>query len=564
MLISLHVKNLALIDETEVYFKEGLNILTGETGAGKSIIMGSVNLALGGKADKGMIRTGAEFALVQLIFGITSKEQEQVLEEMDIPVEEDKTLIILRKILPERSICKVNGITISQRQLKELASLFINIHGQHETQTLLNVKQYSQILDEYAGEKHEKIKRELKEVFEQYKEVTEQLEEAVLDEKEKNREISLAEYEINEIENGRLITGEDEELEERYRRMINAKRITEYISYVYDATGYESNHSAGNSIGRAVKDLKQALNYDESLQGLTDQMVEIEDLLNDFNRAMADYQKDLEFEPAEFDEVEKRLNLYNYLKEKYGNSVTEILLYKQQKEELLEKLNDFDNYIKTLEAKKEGLYGEVISLCEKLSNSRKKNAKALQKELKQALQDLNFLTVELDLKVEREAHRITADGYDSVDFMISLNTGEPVRSISKVASGGELSRIMLALKAVMADKEKINTLIFDEIDAGISGKTAWKVSEKMAVLGKEHQLICITHLPQIAAMADSHFMIEKKTKDGRSVTEIKELKEEKELEEIARLLSGTEVTDAVLTNARELKELATKAKDNVK
>ena len=560
MLISLHVKNLALIDETEVYFKQGLNILTGETGAGKSIIMGAVNLALGGKADKSMIRQGADFALIQLIFKITTKEQEQMLEEIDIPREEDKTVIILRKLLPERSICKVNGVTISQRQLKELASLFINIHGQHETQTLLNVKQYSQILDEYAGEKNEKIKKELQETYDEYKEILNKLEESRIDEKEKHREISLAEYEINEIENARLQTGEDEVLEEKFRKMVNGKRIAEYLSYVYEATGYTGNHSAGNSIGRAVKDLKQAMNYDGSLETAVSQLTEIEDLLNDFNRSLSDYRKDLEFEPAQFEEVEKRLNLYNFLKEKYGNSTAEILEYKKQKEELLEKLLDFDSYIGGLEKQKDMLYEKVLNLCQKLSESRKKHGKNLQKQLKQALQDLNFLSVELDVKVESQTDKITRDGYDTVDFMISLNPGEQIRSISKVASGGELSRIMLALKAVMADKEKINTLIFDEIDSGISGKTAWKVSEKMAVLGKEHQLICITHLPQIAAMADCHFMIEKNTRNGRSVTEIRELKEDEGLEEIGRLLGAATITDTVLSNARELKELANKTK----
>lgn len=561
MLISLHVKNLALIDETEVYFKEGLNILTGETGAGKSIIMGSVNLALGGKADKSLIRTGADFALVQLVFQLTSKEQEKVLEELDIPIEEDKTVIVLRKLLPERSLCKVNGITISQKQLKELASILINIHGQHETQTLLNIKQYSQILDEYAGEKQEKIKKQLKETYEEYKNILEELETAQIDEKEKAREISLAEYEIKEIEDSGLRVGEDTKLEEKYSRMVNAKRITEYVSLAYEYTAYSKNHAAGDSVGRAVKELKQALNYDQNLEGMVSQLIEIEELLNDFNRSLVEYQKDLEFEPAEFGEVEKRLNLYNHLKEKYGNSVEEILDYKLQKEELLERLYDFDTYIRELEGKRDQVYNQVVSLCEKLSQSRKKSGKILQKELKQALKDLNFLSVELEIKVDAYPSKITSEGYDTVDFMISLNPGEPIKSISKVASGGELSRIMLALKAVMADKEKIDTMIFDEIDAGISGKTAWKVSEKMAVLGREHQLICITHLPQIAAMADCHFMIEKNTIKGRSVTEITELKEEKSLQEIARLLSGTEVTKTVLDNAKELKELAKKAKN---
>ncbi len=561
MLISLHVKNLALIDETEVLFQRGLNILTGETGAGKSIIMGSVNLALGGKADKRLIRTGADFALVQLVFQVTTKEQEELLSQMDIPLEEDKTVIILRKLLPERSLCKINGVTISQRQLKELASLFINIHGQHETQNLLNIKQYSQILDEYGGEKHEKLKQDVRLSFKHYQNLLNELEEAKAGEKEKVREISLAEYEIKEIEEANLQRGEDEQLEEDFRRMVNAKRIAEHIGSVYEGTGYSGKNSAGDSIGRAVKELKQALYYDNSLEDLSQQLSEIEALLNDFNRSLSEYQKELEFEPAQFEQVEKRLNTYHHLKEKYGNSVEEILEYKSEKEALLERLYDFDAYLQHLTEQKEQAYDDLLTQCKKLSDSRKKYGKTLEKQLKKALVDLNFLSVELQITIEEDRKKITAEGYDSVDFMISLNPGEPVKSMSKVASGGELSRIMLALKAVMADREKIPTLIFDEIDSGISGKTAWKVSEKMAVLGKEHQLICITHLPQIAAMADTHFMIEKSTKKGRSVTEIFKLKEENSLEEIARLLSGTSVTEAVLSNARELKELANKAKN---
>ena len=563
MLISLHVKNLALIDETEVFFKKGLNILTGETGAGKSIIMGSVQLALGGKADKGLIRTGAEYALTELVFQVDSKEQEEILREMDIPVEEDGLVIVMRKLMPERSLCKANGVTLNQRQLRELASLFISIHGQHETRDLLNVKKYSQILDEYCGEENDKIKSKLKAKYAEYKSICKELEESVTDEKERIREVSLLEFEIEEIETAALKPGEDEILEDQYRRMVNSKRIAENISVAYDCTGYSGRNAAGDSIGRAVRELKQAAAFDEKVEELAKQLSEIDNLLNDFNRSIVEYQESLEFEPSEFEQIEKRLNQYNHLKDKYGNTVEEIWRYKEEKEALLKKLTDYENYVAGLEMQKQEVYRELLKICEELSVCRKENALVLQEKLKTALQDLNFLAVELKIQILSGEDFITPDGYDDVDFMISLNTGEPMKSISKVASGGELSRIMLALKSIMADKEKINTLIFDEIDAGISGNTAWKVSEKMAVLGKEHQLVCITHLPQIAAMADSHFMIKKSAKEGRSVTDIYELHQEDTLSEIARLLSGTEVTEAVLTNAKELKDLAAKTKSKL-
>lgn len=562
MLVSLHVKNLALIDELEVYFGRGVNILTGETGAGKSIIMGSINLALGGKADKGLIRTGADFALAELVFQTENEEQVQMLKELDIPPEEDGTVIVLRRLMPERSLCKVNGVTVSQKQLKELASLFINIHGQHENQTLLNNKKYSYILDEYGAEQVETLKKRLGKIYSSYLDIHQKLQNSQLDEKEKAREIALSSFEIEEIKEAALQSGEDAELEEQYRKMVNSKRIAGGAKAAYDCTGYGMVGSAGESISRAVRELKAVTAYDEALEELAGQLTEIEDLLNDFNRSLVDYQQGLEFEPGEFDRVEKRLNLYNRLKDKYGNTVEEILAYCRKKEEELEKLEDYDLYLEELKKKEEEYYGQLLELCDTLSGLRKKYAGQLAKKLKKSLQELNFLSVELDIRVEPNPERITFDGYDQVDFFISLNPGEPMKSISKVASGGELSRIMLALKAVMADKEQIGTLIFDEIDAGISGKTAWKVSEKMALLGKAHQLLCITHLPQIAAMADRHFVIEKKAEEGRSVTRISEIHEEEILHELARLLSGSSVTEAVLANARELKALAAETKSS--
>ena len=560
MLVSLYVKNLALIDETEVFFGKGLNILTGETGAGKSILMGSVNLALGGKADKSLIRTGADFSLVELVFQMQTEEQREALLEMDIPLEDDGTVVIMRKLMPERSLCKVNGMTVNQRQLKELASLFISIHGQHDNHTLLNIKKYSQILDEYAGEEVETLKEKLAESYSSYIKVKRKIETSISDEKERAREIALTSFEIEEIEEANLQLGEDEELEEQYRKMVNSKRIAEHIAVAYSCTGYSGNNAAGDSIGRAVREIRAVVAYDETLEELEQQLSEIDNLLNDFNRSLVEYQDSLEFEPGELDQVEQRLNQYNRLKDKYGNTVEEILAYKQNKETELEKLADYENYIQGLLQEKEVYEKQLLSLCQTLSAFRKKYAEQLQVELKQALLDLNFLSVELEIKVNPKPELLSQDGYDEVDFYISLNPGEPMRSISKVASGGELSRIMLALKAVMADKEKIMTLIFDEIDAGISGKTAWKVSEKMAVLGKEHQLVCITHLPQIAAMADAHFLIEKNADTGRSVTNIREIKDDTILYELARLLGSAVVTDAVLANAKELKDLAAKTK----
>ena len=363
MLRSLHIENIAVIRKADLEPDKGFSVLTGETGAGKSIIMGSVNLALGAKADKTLIRNGAEYALVELVFQTDSKEQEQILTELDIPLEDDGMVIIMRKLMPERSLCKVNGVTVSQRQLKELASLFINIHGQHDNKDLLNVKRYSQILDEYSGEKLGNIKEKLKTVYAEYKKVCKELDESVVDEKERTREISLITYEIEEIENAALKTGEDEDLEEQYRRMVNSKKIAENVSIAYDCTGYTGRNAAGDSIGRAVRELKQAASYDEKVQELAEQLEEIDNLLNDFNRSLVDYQDSLEFEPGEFDLVERRLNLYNHLKDKYGNTVEEIFEYKEEKEARLQQLADYENYISNLENEKQKKYEQVIGFC---------------------------------------------------------------------------------------------------------------------------------------------------------------------------------------------------------
>ena len=559
MLESLHVKNLALIDETEVFFGRGLNILTGETGAGKSIIMGSVNIALGGKADKNLIRTGADFALIELVFRVETKAQRAALEELQIPPEEGDMVVVSRRLMPERSQCRINGETVNAKQLRELASLFIDIHGQHETQSLLSVRQHSLILDDYGGAPVAKIKEELSKAYTAWTQAKKEWENSGIDDKEKAREMDLLRYEIEEISGAGLRIGEDELLEEQYRKMINSQRIAQAVAAAYGQTGDGGREDAAGMLGRAVRELKNAALLDSALEELLQQLTEVENLLNDFNRSLSEYKETLEFAPEEMAATEERLNLYHRLKDKYGNTVEEILAGRERKLQRLQQLEEYDTYLEKLKASKEKKEAEAAGLCEKLSTLRRKYAKELEKKLKQALTELHFLTVELEIKVIPKGS-IGPQGWDEVDFCISVNPGEPVKSISKVASGGELSRIMLALKAVLADKEEIMTLIFDEIDAGISGQTAWKVAEKLGMLGNSHQLICITHLPQIAAMADHHFVIQKKSREGRSVTEIQQIGEEEIHRELARLLGGLDVTEAVLANARELKDLATKTK----
>ena len=561
MLTHLHVKNLALIREAEIDFTEGLNILTGETGAGKSIVIGSVSLALGGRVAKDMVRPGADYGLAELVFLVNRKKQREKLLELGITPEDD-TVIISRKILEGRSINKINGETVTLSQLKEAAALLIDIHGQHEHQSLLQKKKHLEILDEFAKEELEPVKEKLAAAYREWKDLKKTLSEAQMDEESRLREISLLEFETDEIEKAELTEGEDEELERRYRRMTNGRRLLEAAGNAYALTGYEEETGAGTAVGRAVRELQSVLSLeDEELSALASQLSDVDGLLNDFNRELSDYLTSLEFDEREFAETEERLNQLNYLKSRYGHTIGEILAYQQKQQERLAALQDYDRYLQELEERLGQAERELGELCERASEIRKRFAEVLCGKIREHLQDLNFLNVEFEMSFE-ELPEYTAQGRDSAEFLISTNPGEPLRPLMKIASGGELTRIMLAIKTVLADRDEIDAVIFDEIDVGISGRTAQKVSEKMMLIGRTRQVICITHLAQIAAMADSHYRIEKTVEDGGTRTQIRRLDERESVEELARILGGAEITDAVLQNAGEMRTLAQEKKQS--
>ena len=558
MLHNLYVKNLALIDEIEVEFTKGLNILTGETGAGKSIILGSVNLALGGKYSADIIRKGAEYGYVELTFFVENKTQEEALKRKDI-FPEDGVVVLSRKLMSKRSISKINGETVPIALLKEAASILIDIHGQHEHQSLLYKKNHLTILDAFAKENIKQVKEKLAKAYLIYKEQKEELEEALTDEKERNKEIGFLEFEIQEIRQAKLSRQEDETLEETYRRMTNGKKIVGNLEEAYEYTGGTNSETASEAISRALRCMQEAAGCDEQAQDIFQQLAEIDSLLNDFNRELSDYKMSFDFSEETFFEVETRLNEINRLKAKYGNSIEEILEYCDKKEERLLKLQDYDAYLAQLQKKVEETEAEVKHYSNQLSLLRKEESVKLAEAIRKGLRDLNFLDTQFEI-VFRELGTYTVQGTDEVEFMISMNPGEPVRALGDVASGGELSRIMLAIKSVMAEKDKIETLIFDEIDVGISGRTAQKVSEKMSFIGRNHQVICITHLAQIAAMADAHYAIEKQVEDGVKMSKCFLLSKEQEIEELARILGGAKITDTVMQSAAEMKELAERTK----
>ena len=560
MLRSLHVKNLALIRETEVEFGEGLNILTGETGAGKSLLIGSVNLALGGKFEKDMLRRGEESGLVELIFDCEEERLAEKLKSMDLEPSEDGTVILSRKLSSGKSICRINGETVTAKQVKELSELLIDIHGQHEHQSLLNKKKHMEILDAYAGAEFAECAENVAALYHECAALEKKIAEETLDDASRGREQSLAEFEQREIADAGLQPGEDEELEQAYRKMTNSRKIAESLAESYRQSGGDAEDGAGNSLSRALRALRSVTMYDPALEQMEEQLAEVESLLSDYNHDVSEYMSDLEFDEEDFRSTEDRLNTINHLKGKYGNTIEEILRYKEEKEAYLEKLEDYDAYMQKLNAEWEEKQALLKKACEELSEIRRKNAAVLTQKLKDALIGLNFLTVEFDIAV-RPGQAITTKGYDDVEFLISTNPGESLKPLNQVASGGELSRVMLAIKTVLAGKDAIDTLIFDEIDTGISGRTAQKVSEKMAVIGQHRQVLCITHLPQIAAMADTHFEIEKHVEGTETITQIHPLEGEESVRELARLLGGAQITPAVLGNAREMKELAQQQKN---
>ncbi len=554
MLLNLHVKNFAIIDEVDVTFKDNLNILTGETGAGKSIIIGSVNVALGGKITKDIIRKGADYALVELVFQIEDQQILELLNNMDLPAEEGQ-VIISRRIMNNKSISKINGQTVTAGVLKYVAGLLIDIHGQHEHQSLLYKEKHLDIVDHFAKSALGGIKRQLEAEYKEYTALRSKLSELKTDEDKRLREISFLEYEINEIKKSALKKGEDEVLAAEYKKLSNAKTIAEGLNNVYDWMSYQITDSAGDNIGRSVKQLMKLLEYDESLSGLYNQIMDIETLVNDFNRDLSEYTADMNNHDDDLSITEARLDLINHLKSKYGSSIEDILKYCEESEKKLSWYNNYEETLAALTRQLELKENQLAELSGQLSEIRREKAAELTTKMKEALIDLNFLDVKFEMQFKETGH-YTANGFDDAEFLISTNPGEELKPLSKVASGGELSRIMLAIKSVLADKDDIETLIFDEIDVGVSGRTAQKVSEKLSMIAANHQVLCITHLPQIAAMADSHYIIEKSTDGITTRTSIRGLKENESVDEIARILGGAVITETVLQSAKEMKELA--------
>lgn len=557
MLVNLHVKNFAIIDEADVDFGNHLNIMTGETGAGKSILVGSITIALGARVSPEIIGKNGDYAMVEAVFQIENEGTLQRIRAMDIEPE-DGQLVISRKITANRSVNKINGESVSVGVIRRVAALCIDIHGQHEHQSLLHPERHLEIVDEYGGEHICSLKAEVASVYKEYSQLKREIEQDDVSGEERARQLGFLQYERDEIESAALKPEEFQTLEEEYRRSMNAGVIVEALSGVHR----ECSETALPAVGSGIRKLQEIRNLDKTLDGFAEELLEIEGLLGDFNRGISAFMSDFTFDEKELRRLSDRLDCIHGLQAKYGDSYEEIMQHLSEVQDKIEKYADYEAFQEEQRRRLEHLENTLRNKSDALTECRMESAGKLEAQIAEALEDLNFAHVDFAIRIENKGG-FSAGGQDEVEFMISTNPGEPRRSLGKIASGGELSRIMLAIKSVFADSDEIETLVFDEIDAGISGRTAQKVSEKMCLLGNRHQILCITHLPQIAAMADTHFVIEKAVGDGKSATRIRRLAREETERELARLTGGVEITDSVLASAKEMKEMADARKNYI-
>ena len=552
MLEHLHIRNVALIKESEISFGDGLNILTGETGAGKSMIIDSLQFALGGRAGKDFLRHGEKQAEVEALFSVQSQALTEKLAENGIAPEEDGTLLITRTLSEAgKSVCRINGSTVTVGMLKEIAEDMIDIYGQHEHQSLLNPVKHIRLLDRFCGAGFGEAMEEYKNSRQRLKDLEKQLAILIGDESQREQRMDMLLFQKEEIEAAELREGEEDALLEQKKRLSSMERLIrltgESVTLLYD--GDDRAPSACDRLGDALAKLREAAEYDAALSPLADALADGYAAVEDCARELKREAEKQEADPEELERIEERLQLFYKLKRKYGGSIEAVLEFYEKAVQELEFLSNSSEKAAELSAEKAEEEKRLSALAETLTARRRATAEQVEEQIETALHDMEMKHARFHIQIEEKADW-GADGKDKVEFLISANAGEPLKPLAKIASGGEMSRVMLALKTVLVDADEIGTFIFDEIDTGVSGRTARRVGEKMRFLGGKRQLLCITHLPQIAAMADNHFLIEKESDAGETVTRVTALDEEGAVREVARLMN--DVTETTLAAAREL------------
>lgn len=567
MLLELNIENFVLIENVNINFTEGFNVLSGETGAGKSIVIDAISLALGGKSSKNYVRTGKQKAVIQTVFTFEDNGIKQLLDEYGIDCD-DNIIILNREIFGTgKSISRINGRIVQLAFAKKIAKMLIDIHGQHEHQSLLYTDNHLNMLDLFGNEILVKNLEKVNKKYNQLKEIEKKLKKIDQNDKERERRIDLIKFQIEEIDSCSIKEGEDADLSKEFELLKNSEKIFEIIHESHDkiSAGLDDKQSILGTLSEILVKFEDICGLDENIMNFNNELQDIFYRLQDITTDMRHYGENITYDSEALFEIEKRLDTINNLKRKYGNTIEEILEYRNKMSKELEELEDSANRIESLKEEIEICKKEYLKLSKLLSKQRKEISKGFESKMMKELKDLNFENAEFKVNITTNVDKnnnlvFKKNGIDKVEFLISTNPGEPLKSLSKVASGGEISRIMLAMKVILAKIDNIETLIFDEIDTGISGKTANVVGEKIALISRTHQTICITHLPQIAVMADSHLFIEKITSENQTTTLIKKLNTKDRINEISRLIGGNVITDLTLKNAKEMLNMA----DNTK
>lgn len=572
MLLQLVISNVAIIDKVSIEFGDGLNVLTGETGAGKSIVIDSINAILGERISKELVRTGADKASVEAIFQISADKFEDIFESLGIEAEEDGTLIIQREFNTSgKNICRVNGVLTTVSILKNIGQRLIDVHGQHDNQSLLRTESHINLLDLFSGDKLLTLKKDYDSFLEEYRLKKSKLKEVSGDKNDRERKIDLLKYQIDEIKKAKLKADEEETLEKKRLIMANSEKIINGLNGAYDSLfgGTNSKSSASDYLNSALKDLSNLVAYDSKFSELTSKIEDIYYQMEDVIENIRSHRDETEFEPEILEQIDERIDLIFKLKRKYGATIKDILNYKIKIENELEEIINSEEIALKLESDILAIKKTLFDIAKKMHAERSLAASLLEERIGNELFDLEMKGT--NLKVNLEFNEIAdfekevnfgANGLDKVEFLISTNAGEPLKPLSKIASGGEMSRIMLAIKNILAKVDQVPTLIFDEIDIGISGRAAEKVGEKLVLISRKHQVLCVTHLAQLAAMADCHYLIEKNSSDGATRTSVDKLDEKGRNEEVARIIGGSKISEITIKHAEEMIKHANSLKFN--
>lgn len=550
MLKTLSIENIAVIEKADIEFSKGFNVLTGETGAGKSIVVDSINAILGERTSKELVRAGSENAFVTAYFEDINSEVKQKLNEFDLPCEDDGTLMLSRKISAQgKSTCRINGSVCTVSMLKEVGNLLVNIHGQHDSQTLLNADYHYKFVDMYGS--LDGVLDEYKQSFRQLLSVRKQLKALTMDADERDRQIELLDYQIKELTDAEIKVGEWDELKKRKNLILNSQNLLQSLNSALAAfNGSDEYSGISTLLSTAVKELGTVSDVDGDIKAVYDKAEALNDSVEVVKDALLDKINSIEFEPEELDRIEERLNLYYTFSNKYGETEQDMLYYLDEAVKKRVAFENSEEELEKLNVRYDEIFNQTVALAQKLTDLRKSTAEKLGTEICKQLEFLDMPKIKFTTSFEKG--NLSANGWDKIEFLIATNVGETAKPLAKIASGGELSRIMLAIKSIIAQKDSIDTLIFDEIDTGVSGKASRKIGLKLKELGAFTQVICVTHSAQIASVADSHFLIEKNVENDRTYTNVTVLDYDGRKNELARIMGGINATESLLKSAEEL------------